>query len=415
MANQQEREAVRGHQEGAPLLSEAQVEEFLLHGVLVVDNVLSGEELRAAREGLSRTMTRHGIDVGRLDETGRALANLSSTNGSGGVLDVFYDPWKVAVATNPKLYRMTTQLWEAAYCHRGESQEELDGSGEAFKWQPYGAFEPRKGYAYIDRIGFRVPTKLGEKLGADSISTEGELAAKQNVNAGTKNSSKSKMKKTKAVPIQRSLTPHLDCAPEDLFSSTKKKWRPIQCFVSLTDNLEPNTGGFEAAKGFHRNFHSWAKDRPPTVVTRKVGKDKYETLSYPAPCIGEYTHIRPKEDCEVMAQVQHVPVPAGAAVFFDNRIPHANAYRHNGTEPRSVVYCSFLPDIPLNREYASRQLDNWKRGRQPTDQWIEPENNQVQEETIDEAGEDGAQSFQRYSSSLTQLQRRLLGIEPWDQ
>jgi hypothetical protein len=81
--------------------------------------------------------------------------------------------------------------------------------------------------------------------------------------------------------------------------------------------------------------------------------------------------MRPKEDREVMDRVRHIPVKAGAAVFWDNRIPHANAYRHEGEVPRSVVYSSFLPDIALNREYVRQQLANWKVQRPPTDQWIE--------------------------------------------
>jgi hypothetical protein len=54
------------------------------------------------------------------------------------------------------------------------------------------------------------------------------------------------------------------------------------------------------------------------------------------------------------------------------RIPHANAYRHDGTEPRAVVYCSFLPDIPLNRTFVRKQLWNWRHGINPRDQWIRP-------------------------------------------
>jgi hypothetical protein len=54
------------------------------------------------------------------------------------------------------------------------------------------------------------------------------------------------------------------------------------------------------------------------------------------------------------------------------RIPHANAYRHDGTEPRAVVYCSFLPDIPLNRTFVRKQLWNWRHAVNPRDQWIRP-------------------------------------------
>ena len=52
----------------------------------------------------------------------------------------------------------------------------------------------------------------------------------------------------------------------------------------------------------------------------------------------------------------HLAYPAGAAVFWDWRLPHRNAKEHNGSVPREVVYTGFLPDIPLNRQYVIDQL-----------------------------------------------------------
>jgi hypothetical protein len=52
-------------------------------------------------------------------------------------------------------------------------------------------------------------------------------------------------------------------------------------------------------------------------------------------------------------------------------IPHSNSYRHDGTILRVVVYCSFLPDVPINRIYVKNQLEHWKCGRYPSgNQWI---------------------------------------------
>ena len=81
---------------------------------------------------------------------------------SGGVLDIFYPDWKMKIATNEVLFRMTCQLWKEAYCHSGETLEDLsnstigeaDGNVEAgsrsddliFKWHPFGAFDCDKGY-----------------------------------------------------------------------------------------------------------------------------------------------------------------------------------------------------------------------------------------------------------------------------
>jgi len=365
-------------------LSKEQIQTFIEDGVLVVDNFLSEEQLKAAKEGLSQTLAQHGVETDDLPATGQALTNLSSTNGSGGVLDLFYDDWKMKIATDARLFHITTQLWKKAYCHDGETKDQLTDNC-TFKWHPYGAFNIEQGYSYIDRIGFRIPTVLAEQLGAMSA-----FAA-------------TSTKKKKKTPIQRSLTPHLDCCPDALFDNDRK-WRPIQCFVSLTSNEEPNTGGFEAVKGFHREFDHWAENRTPSIVTRKTKGGSTETVTFPAPCIGEYTHIRPLEDRLVMERVEHVPVRAGSVVFWDNRIPHANAYRHDGKLPRCVVYCSFLPYVPINREYAAKQLENWKHGRQPTDQWIN---------TSDESCSDSALSYKEQINALDPLSSRLLGIDPW--
>jgi hypothetical protein len=383
-------------------LSQEQIRTFCHDGVLVVDNVLTPSQVDTAQRGLSETLARNGVDTDHLDTTGGALQNLSSTNGSGGVLDLFYEDWKMKVATNDRLFSITTQLWESAFFHCGESRSKgdlLDEENNQFKWHPYGAFNCQRGYAYVDRIGFRLPTGLAQKLGAEL-----ESAA-----AGTKT------KKKKVTPIQRSLTPHLDCCPENLYKedannqnsdNPTSKWRPIQCFVSLTDNLEPNTGGFEAAKGFHRGFDAWAASREPTKITRKSSRGgQPETVNFQAPCVGEYTHMRPKEDRDVMDRIEHIPVRAGSAVFWDNRIPHANAYRHDGNIPRSVVYCSFLPDVPINKKYAAEQLENWKQGRRPTDQWINPDENGDQIEPTD--------NLQEKFDALSPLGRQLLAIDPW--
>lgn len=342
------------------LLTPAQIETFVRDGLLVVDNFLSAAELQDAHDGLAATLARFGVRVDNLADTAGNLATLSSTNGSGGVLDIFYEEWKFKIALNAQLFAWTRQLWEAAYCQRGEALHELE-SAERFKWHPYGAFDCNKGFAYIDRICYRLPTTLSDEIG-DTLS------------AGTTTSTTNRKKaRKKRRGLQRSLTPHLDCCPDtfDDLTNSKAKWRPIQCFVSLTDNLEPNTGGFEAAKGFHKEFRSWTQSRPPTVA---YDEQNDEHITTPPPCMGEYTHMRPKQDADVLQRVQHVPVRAGSVVFWDYRLPHANAYRHDGCVPRAVLYCSFLPPVPLNRTYAQRQLERWRQGKTPTDQWIQDKN-----------------------------------------
>jgi len=367
-------------EEHPSILSDEQIQQFLDDGVLVVDDVLSPDEVSRSLEGLNNTLKRFGVRSLSVDdeESARAFSKLSSTNGSGGVLDVFYEPWKMEIATSPRLFAMTQELWASAYCHNGESKETLPPE-EAYRWHPFGCFDYNKGFVYIDRIGYRLPSGVAQTIG-EKLHPE---------------------RKKKARALQRSLTPHLDCCPHSMYTDSAK-WRPIQCFVSLTDNLEPSTGGFEAARGFHREFEDWASHRPPTIISQRDVGGSITEAQTTAPCVGQYTHVRPKEDRDIMDRVRHVPVKAGSAVFWDNRIPHANAYKHVGKHPRCVVYCSFLPDVELNRVYVKNQLSDLLHGKPSRDQW-----NQIDENYKDRI------DVESLFKSLPPLGRRLLGIDEW--
>jgi hypothetical protein len=367
-------------------LSPSQIDEYLENGILVVDNVFSESEVNQAKKGCLASLHARGVhsfDV-EDDASARAFDKLSSTNGSGGVLDIFYDDWKLhGVATHAKLFSMTTQLWKAAY-NRGSHQDNKESISKEhrFQWHPYGGdIDFSKGYVYIDRLGYRLPSTLSQSWG-------------DRIHSG--------QKKKKLRSVQRSLTPHLDCCPENLFKQTSK-WRPIQCFVSLTDNLEPNTGGFEAAPGFHKNFDEWARQRRQHAGEN--GNYDSAVSNRTSLCVGEYTHIRPKEDAEVMAQIKHIPVKAGSAVFWDNRIPHANAYRNDSDDARVVVYCSFLPDIGLNRCYVQNQLRAWKLRQPIRDQWNEMELERVETSVEALASVD--------ENKFNDLGKRLMGIKSW--
>jgi ectoine hydroxylase-related dioxygenase (phytanoyl-CoA dioxygenase family) len=102
-----------------------------------------------------------------------------------------------------------------------------------------------------------------------------------------------------------------------------------------------------------------------------------------------------------MKRFRHIPVRAGSVVFFDNRIPHASAYRNDSDQARAVIYCSFLPDVPMNRRYAERQLLLYKRRIKPDDQWINLSESKATEEP-------------EGSNPLSELARKLLLLEEWE-
>lgn len=288
------------------------------------------------------------------------LSALSSTHGAGGILDVFYPDWKLRLCEHPKLFGIMSELWKNSY-----------GSDLDYFRHDYGAFDSCKGYMYIDRICYRVPDAY--------------------------------MSGSKRHRLQRSLTPHLDCCPQAVVDRERviaagdssflpRKWRPIQCFVALTDTIGPNEGGFEACPGLHKRFQRWANNRLPSINNPS---------SVQAPCVGSFSPIRPIEDRDILALFEHIPCRAGDLVCWDYRIPHSNARRNDTAHPREVVYLGYLPDVEINRKYAQKQLSDFLAGRNPSDQWIE---DTVDEPIVNNRGPD---------YQFSELGKRLLGMINW--
>ena len=161
-----------------------------------------------------------------------------------------------------------------------------------------------------------------------------------------------------------------------------------QCFLSLSDTSEPEHGGFEAAAGFHREFAPYFARRARETEGSEQG------------CVFDFTAIR---DGEVLRRVKHVAVKvrtmllllllrlrllfvllllllllltslhlkAGEAVFWDQRLPHANSQKHLGNTLRRVLYGGFLPRVAANAAYAEEQRAKFAQGAPPSDFWIE--------------------------------------------
>ncbi len=149
-------------------------------------------------------------------ETAQSIRHLSSTGGAGGVLDVFYSPFKLKVAFNlyfAEAYADLLRWTYGSYVGNGMDDDSL--------WShPHGSLDSSPlPYVQINRIGCRLP---------DTI----------NIQSGT----------SRRTRLQRCLSPHLDCCPTNLHGGGGKRWpcwRPIQCLLALTSTLESNQGGFE--------------------------------------------------------------------------------------------------------------------------------------------------------------------------
>jgi len=264
------------------------------------------------------------VDVADLESTGQRLRNVSTSSGS--FADVYYDRWKLKVATNAKLVAAQKAIFRATYA--------ADASERGPLWRHgYGdnIDVDKEMYAYVDRAGFRLPDALGD----------GRFK-------------------------QLGIKTHVDCCPRSVLGDgasgeAVKRWRPIQCLVALSDTASADCGGFSCAPGFHKSFathFSLKADQPPVDATGR------RTASG-AVCHGAFLPLA--HDTEVDAAVVHVPIPAGSAVFWDQRLPHRQEQRHNGVEPRSVVYVGFLPPCALNRSYAKMQAKTLQLGVPPPD------------------------------------------------
>ncbi|CAI5709780.1 unnamed protein product [Hyaloperonospora brassicae] len=331
------------------LLTDDQIQQFVEQGVLVVPDVLTPDQVAEARQGLHSELAKYGVDHENLQETGANLKKLSSTGGAGGILDLFYPSWRLKVAEHEQVFAAMTDLWQATYAQNHPDFQ-----------HPFGPFDGKRGYMYINRVCYRVPDDVSIKFAAKDGN------------------------KKKARPMQRSLTPHWDCCPSNMYDSGKRvpRWRPIQCITVLTDNTEPNTGGFEAVPGFHKEFAAYA------AIRQQV-------------CLGDFSPLRMQEDRAVIDRYRHISCRAGSVIFFDWRIPHANSYKHVGTCPREVIYTGFLPATAMNRTYAREQLRRYKARFVPVDHW------QKADADVPRVTED--LSVHTFSA----LGTRLIGLSPW--
>ena len=127
-----------------------------------------------AKNGMNKSLLDHaGVDASSLEQlqkTKMGLKNLSSTNGAGGVLDLFYERWKMRITLENKAYAaICKELYASTYASydavgAAQDGEDPDSEDSSLWSHPYGNFDPMAEgiWAHIDRIGFRVPDAVAE-------------------------------------------------------------------------------------------------------------------------------------------------------------------------------------------------------------------------------------------------------------
>jgi hypothetical protein len=186
------------------MLTQEQLEEYNRYGVLVIENILTDDEVETARNGLHDQLLGLGIDhykvlMGeqKLEEGVRLKSSASK---------IMYSKWKMDICLHEKVYGTMRELILATY-----------GGAKGFE-QPFGPFDDIR--ALIDRVCWRLP---------DIIRNEGGLQL------------------------------HLDRNPSDPYGSLKC-FRPIQAFVTLTDHFGSDYGGLKVVKGFHNEIDEYFKN-----------------------------------------------------------------------------------------------------------------------------------------------------------
>lgn len=189
------------------MISQEQIDEYKRDGVIVIENVLSDDEVEKARNGLHSQLLEHGIDHDKvlsgeqILEEGPRLKGIASR--------IFYNKWKIDVCLHENVYGNMKKLMDATY---------LTDKIAGFE-NPFGHSDDI--LSYIDRVCWRLP---------DCVRSESGLGL------------------------------HLDRNPYDpyLFGcGGLKKWRPIQAFVTLTDHYGSESGGLRVVKGFHNEIDSY--------------------------------------------------------------------------------------------------------------------------------------------------------------
>ncbi len=114
------------------VLTQEQIDHFKERGYLVVNQILTSAEVAATRAAYHATLkSQFGVDHNRLPDTAKSLKPIHI---AGGILEIFYAPWKLAVCQNERLYGVISQLYAGTYA---------SGKTEGFE-HPHGEFDPNQ-------------------------------------------------------------------------------------------------------------------------------------------------------------------------------------------------------------------------------------------------------------------------------
>lgn len=279
------------------ILTQDIIDEYHENGIVVIENVLSDEEVAIARDSLHYQLLSMDIDHDKVLSGEQILTD--GVRIKGRPSNIFYNKWKMDVHLHENVYSCMKQLMQHTY---------FTGRKQGYE-HPFGTFDDI--LPFIDRICWRLP---------DVVKQEGGLSM------------------------------HLDRNPHDPYLMKKtgtpnlKKWRPIQAFLSLTDQYGSNSGGLKVVKKFHHEIDNY------------FSKNKTDIESNG----GEFYRFNLNTHASLHKRLVPIDAPRGSLVCWDNRLPHATCQFLDGYDTREVVYIGWLPNVPLNINYWQKQLANIK-------------------------------------------------------
>lgn len=182
------------------MLSDQHIEEFLETGIVVIENVLTPDEIFEARNNFHNQLLTLGINHDAIlnsNEKSDGKSRLKSP-----VSRLFYAKWKLLdIHLHPNVCQAMDELLRATYS---------SGATPGFI-HPFGPSTTN--LCYVDRVCWRLPDRIQHEGGLDL---------------------------------------HLDRNPINPYFDGLMKFRPIQAFVALTDHYGPESGGLKVVKGFHK-------------------------------------------------------------------------------------------------------------------------------------------------------------------
>ena len=183
------------------MLSEDNLNDFCKNGYVVIENVLTPNEVSFIRTQFHQQLASYGINHDKLLSGEDIMTDEPRIKGKPS--HIFYNKWKIDAQINEKVYGIVKELLVNTF---GKKIEHFN--------HPFGYFTDV--VPYIDRVCYRLP---------DHIRAEGGLK------------------------------PHIDRNPNDPYlekSGGLKRWRPVQGLLTLTDHYGSSSGGIKVVKEFHK-------------------------------------------------------------------------------------------------------------------------------------------------------------------